>query len=181
MITSKEFLLPRTKIFLGSIGNQAYAQETYNGTTFLETAYSTQHVRAICIPLIEFAKKRPLLYKTCSFTLLLHKIYSGKSKQVEKNSKKCFHTLTSSFLSARLAITRATRYSPKIPNTTKNTTKFLASKSTNLCWTLVKSIGFGATKKFPPNEDKWLQRQWRSPTVDRGPTCIKIMGENQLK
>ena len=31
-------------------------------------------------------------------------------------------------------------------------------------------MGFGATKKSPPNEDKWVQRQWSLLGLLLGPT-----------
>jgi len=40
----------------------------------------------------------------------------------------------------------------------------------NASQTLSKSIGFGATKKSPPNAERWVQRHWREPLPDFGPT-----------
>jgi len=35
-------------------------------------------------------------------------------------------------------------------------------------------MGFGATKKSPPNADRWVQRQCNCLEFDFGPTCKRI-------
>lgn len=73
-----------------------------------------------------------------------------------------FYTATfiSSFLSAFLANTSPMKYSPNMAHTVASTTKLpLSAKLPNSAHTLSKSMGFGATRKSPPNADKWVQRQ----------------------
>lgn len=57
------------------------------------------------------------------------------------------------------------------------TTKFLVSpRSGNLLKTFLKSMGLGATKKSPPNADRWLQRQRMLPE-----TTSEVTYENKEK
>ena len=64
-------------------------------------------------------------------------------------------TLSSSRLSSLLANTRPITYKPRMAQTVDNTTKFpVSARLPNAANTLSKSMGFGATKKSPPNADR---------------------------
>lgn len=59
-------------------------------------------------------------------------------------------------------------------HTVPSTRKFFDSKILlNASQTLSKSIGLGATRKSPPNADRWVQRHWREPFAEFGPTLIQ--------
>ena len=49
----------------------------------------------------------------------------------------------------------------------------LSVRFSNASNTFLKSIGFGAWIKLPPNDVKWLQRQIRCVRFDVDPTCSK--------
>ena len=56
-------------------------------------------------------------------------------------------------------------------HTVPSTRKFFDSRILlNASQTLSKSIGLGATRKSPPNADKWVQRHWRESFAEFGPT-----------
>lgn len=80
-------------------------------------------------------------------------------------------TFCKSFLSARRATTSPIKYNPKRQHTVERTTKFPVSLSLlNSVQTLSKSMGFGATKMFPPNAERWVHKQCSSSSVCFHPT-----------
>jgi len=81
------------------------------------------------------------------------------------------YTFCKSFLSARRATTSPIKYNPNKQHTVERTTKFPVSPSLlNSVHTLSKSMGFGATKMFPPNAERWVHKQCSSPSVCFHPT-----------
>lgn len=88
-------------------------------------------------------------------------------------------TLSSSFLSSLRAKTRLIVYIPRMTHTVDNTTKFPDSaRLPNAANTLSKSMGFGATKKSPPNADRCVQRHCNCFEVVFGPTCTKRISDS---
>ena len=80
-------------------------------------------------------------------------------------------TFRRSFLSARRETTSPIKYNPNRKHTVERTTKFPVSPSLlNSVQTLSKSMGFGATKMFPPKAERWVHRQWSFPSVCFHPT-----------
>lgn len=80
-------------------------------------------------------------------------------------------TFRRSFLSARRATTSPIKYIPNRKHTVERTTKFPVSPSLlNSVQTLSKSMGFGATKMFPPNAERWVHKQCSFPSVCLPPT-----------
>lgn len=63
------------------------------------------------------------------------------------------------------------RYKMKIVITVVMTTKSLTVGFLSVSSTLSKSIGFGSTKKSPPNAERWLHKHWIVPLVVDGPGC----------
>lgn len=75
-------------------------------------------------------------------------------------------TFWRSSLSARRAATSPIRYIPKMRHTVERTTKFPVSPNLlNSVQTLSKSMGFGATKMFPPNAERCVHKQCTFPST----------------
>lgn len=84
-------------------------------------------------------------------------------------------TFRRSFLSARRAATSPIKYIPNMRHTVERTTKFPVSPSLlNSVQTLLKSMGFGATKMLPPNAERCVHRQCSFPSTAFHPTLRKI-------
>ena len=81
------------------------------------------------------------------------------------------YTLLKSFLSVWWAKTSPIRKIPNMRQTLERTTKFPVSSSLlNSVKTLLKSMGFGATKMLPPNAERCVHKQCNFPRIVFHPT-----------
>ena len=105
----------------------------------------------------------PRIHELKSISLWYATDLGSWRRHLEKDrTQEIKRTLLASPLSARLAITKITRYNTKVNITVTRTVKFCVSSSfRNETDTSLKSIGLGATNKLPPNAVRWLQEHCR--------------------
>ena len=97
--------------------------------------------------------------------------FCKKGEDFEEKATDEILTLARSLLSALLAKTKPIQYNMNVRMIVSRTLKLsVSSRRLSSLKTVSMSIGLGATKRPPPNDVRWLQRQRRRCLLERGPT-----------